>query len=161
MAGSPHEQPEIQNLLGIVERDLKDSRAEGLSNDWRFAIAYNAALQAAVAALTTAGYPASRESHHYRVIQSLELTVVKDAKFIRSFDAFRKKRNVSNYDIDGGISDREVQEMIAIAESLREDVEHWIRTNHARLLGKSLGATIEKRFQSRGGTRSSEEKSSM
>jgi hypothetical protein len=44
MAGSPHEQPEIQNLLGIVERDLKDSRAEGLSNDWRFAIAYNTAL---------------------------------------------------------------------------------------------------------------------
>jgi hypothetical protein len=35
---------EIQNLLGIVERDLKDSRAEGLSNDWRFAIAYNTAL---------------------------------------------------------------------------------------------------------------------
>lgn len=114
-----------------------------------------------MAALATAGYRASRESHHYRVIQSLELTVVKDAKFIRSCDAFRKKRNVSNYDIDGGISDREVQEMIAIAESLREDVEHWIRTNHARLLGKSLGATIEKRFQSRGGTRSSEEKSSM
>jgi len=26
-------------------------------------------------------------------------------------DAFRKKRNVSNYDIGGGISDREVQQM--------------------------------------------------
>jgi hypothetical protein len=66
-----------------------------------------------VAALATAGYRASRESHHYRVIQSLELTVVKDAKFIRSCDAFRKKRNVSNYDIGEGISDREVQEMSA------------------------------------------------
>jgi len=41
---------------------------------------------------------------------------------------------VSNYDIGGGISDREVQEMTAIAESLRDDVEHWIRTNHAALL---------------------------
>jgi hypothetical protein len=37
----------------------------------------------------------------------------KDAKFIRTFDAFRKKRNISNYDIGGGISDREVEEMIA------------------------------------------------
>jgi hypothetical protein len=32
---------EIANLLGIVERDLKDSRAKDVSNDWRFAIAYN------------------------------------------------------------------------------------------------------------------------
>jgi hypothetical protein len=46
---------EIQNLLGIVERDLRDSRAEGISNDWRFAIAYNAALQAAAAALARPG----------------------------------------------------------------------------------------------------------
>lgn len=60
--------------------------------------------QAATAALAAAGYRASRDRHHYRVIQSLELTVGKDAKFIRAFDAFRKKRNVSNYDIGGGIS---------------------------------------------------------
>jgi len=51
---------------------------------------------------------AGRDSHHYRVIQSLELTVGKDSKFIGAFDAFRKKRNVSSYDIGGGISHREV-----------------------------------------------------
>src|SRR5215471_12564816 len=38
---------EIANLLGIVARDLKDSQAKDVSDDWRFAIAYNAALQAA------------------------------------------------------------------------------------------------------------------
>lgn len=122
---------EIANLLGIVARDLKDSQAKGVSNDWRFAIAYNAALQAATAALAAAGYRATRESHHYRVIQSLELTLRKDAKFIQNFDAFRKKRNVSNYDIGGGISNREVEEMIGIAQ---QDVEQWMRTNHASLL---------------------------
>ena len=37
---------EIGNLLGIVARDLKDSEAKDVSDDWRFAIAYNAALQA-------------------------------------------------------------------------------------------------------------------
>lgn len=125
---------EIANLLGIVARDLKDSQAKGVSNDWRFAIAYNAALQAATAALAAAGYRATRESHHYRVIQSLELTVRKDAKFIQTFDAFRKKRNVSNYDIGGGISNREVEEMIGIARTLQQDVEQWMRTNHASLL---------------------------
>ena len=42
---------EIANLLGIVERDLAESRTPGLSSDWRLTIAYNAALQAAKAAL--------------------------------------------------------------------------------------------------------------
>jgi len=125
---------EIGNLLGIVARDLKDSQAKDVSDDWRFAIAYNAALQAVTAALAAAGYRASRENHHYRVIQSLELTLGKDAKFIRAFDAFRKKRNVSSYDIGGGVSHREVEEMIGIAQSLQQDVEQWIRTNHASLL---------------------------
>lgn len=62
---------EIGNLLGIVARDLKDSQAKDVSDDWRFAIAYNAALQAATAALAADGYRASRENHHYWV-DSLE-----------------------------------------------------------------------------------------
>jgi uncharacterized protein (UPF0332 family) len=125
---------EIQNLLRIVGRDMKDSRSKDVSNDWRFAIAYNAALQAATAALAAAGYRASRESHHYRVIQSLSLTLGKSAEFIRNFDAFRKKRNVSNYDIGGGVSERELQEMTDMAETLREEVENWIRAKHRPLL---------------------------
>ena len=40
---------EIKNLLGVVDRDLRESQAKGLGADWRFAIAYNAALQAATA----------------------------------------------------------------------------------------------------------------
>jgi len=36
---------EIANLLGIVARDLKDSQAKDVSDDWRFAIAYNAACR--------------------------------------------------------------------------------------------------------------------
>jgi uncharacterized protein (UPF0332 family) len=125
---------EIANLLGIVARDLKDSQAKDVSDDWRFAIAYNAALQSATAALAAAGYRASRDNHHYRVIQSLELTVGKDADFLRTFDAFRRKRNVSNYDIGGGISRREVEEMIKVAKTLQQEVEQWIRANHASLL---------------------------
>src|SRR5713101_2214200 len=125
---------EIGALLGVVDRDLSDSQTRGLSADWKLNIAYNAALQAATAALAAAGYRAGRDSHHYRVIQSLELTVGKGSKFIGAFDAFRKKRNVSSYDIGGGISHREVEEMIGIAQSLQHDVEQWIRTNHASLL---------------------------
>jgi len=67
-------------------------------------------------------------------MQSLGLTTGKDSKFIRNSGAFRQKRKVSKYDIGGGISDREVLEMTATAESLRNDVERWIRRNHAELL---------------------------
>jgi hypothetical protein len=33
---------EIGNLLGILARDLKDSQAKDVSDNWRLAIAYNA-----------------------------------------------------------------------------------------------------------------------
>lgn len=91
-------------------------------------------MQIATAALAASGYRASRESHHYRTIHSLELTVGTEAARIRSLDAFRKKRNVSNYEVGGGISDREVSEMIELAVSLRKDLEKWLRANHPKLL---------------------------
>jgi hypothetical protein len=48
---------EIRDLLDVVERDLLDSATERLSADWRLNIAYNAALQAATAALAAALRP--------------------------------------------------------------------------------------------------------
>ena len=42
---------EITDLLGVMDRDLADCETPGLSPDWRLNIAYNAALQAATAAL--------------------------------------------------------------------------------------------------------------
>ena len=35
---------EIENLFMIIDRDLKDAKG-GISDDWRFGIAYNAALK--------------------------------------------------------------------------------------------------------------------
>jgi hypothetical protein len=40
---------EIANLLAISDRDLAASQVQELPTDWRFTIAYNAALQAATA----------------------------------------------------------------------------------------------------------------
>ena len=47
---------EIADLLGLADRDLRDRAAKGLSEDWQLAIAYNAALQCATAALAACGY---------------------------------------------------------------------------------------------------------
>ena len=108
---------EIANLLAISDRDLAACQVKQLPSDWRFAIAYNAALQAATAALAAAGYRASRDNHHYRVIQALEFTVAPGNKFIDTFDSFRKKRNISNYDVAGAVSEKEADEMFRLAKT--------------------------------------------
>ena len=51
---------EILALLAIVERDLANAKVTGLADDWRLSIAYNAALQAATAALAASGFRAAR-----------------------------------------------------------------------------------------------------
>ena len=125
---------EIANLLKLSDRDLRACQLAGLPADWRFSIAYNAALQAATAALAAAGYRAARDNHHYRVIQSLEFTIAPDRKVIDAFDGFRKKRNISNYDLPGSVSDKEAAEMLKLASSLRADVEKWIQSTRPELL---------------------------
>jgi uncharacterized damage-inducible protein DinB len=127
---------EIADLRAVVERDLKDCRTPGLSADWRLNIAYNAALQAAAAALSASGYRAERQLHHYRVIQSLAHTVHADKILIARLDTFRKKRNISDYERSGMTSDQEAEEMLELAVKLYQMVVEWIREKHPELLEK-------------------------
>ncbi len=127
---------EIRDLLDVVERDLADSAAEGLSADWRMNIAYNAALQAATAALAAAGYRASRDQHHYRIIQSLRETIGADATLVNTFDAFRRKRHVAGYERVGSVSDADADSLRALAFRLRDGVTAWLRKHHAHLLAR-------------------------
>jgi hypothetical protein len=122
---------EIADLLAVADRDLGASKTSGLHNDWRFNIAYNAALQLATAALAIAGYQAERSSHHYRVIESLALTLGTDAATIKKLDMFRKKRNISDYEQVDTISDFEADDVRRLAERLRADIENWIRKVHS------------------------------
>ena len=70
----PHQtdQQEISNLLGIVERDLTDAMPEGLSADWKFGIAYNAALKLCTIMLFIEGYRPENALAHYRTIYGVE-----------------------------------------------------------------------------------------
>ena len=70
---------ETQSLLGIIERDLRDSEVEALSPDTQLGLAYNAALQAGTVALAACGYRAARERKHYITIQSLAHTISEGA----------------------------------------------------------------------------------
>lgn len=127
---------EIAALLAIVERDLANAKVAGLADDWRLGIAYNAALQAATAALAASGFRAAREQHHYRTIQSLALTIGWPAAKVERFDRFRKKRNIIGYETAGVVSEQEAREMHELAVGLRDDVLGWLRKQHPKLAGR-------------------------
>ena len=80
--------------------------------------------------MAAAGYQAERAGHHYRVIDSLELTLGVEASMVRKRDLFRKKRNIANYEQAGTVSEMEAEEMRQLAATLRSNVVTWVRKNH-------------------------------
>ena len=120
----------------LIHHVLADCESPGLSPDWQLSIAYNAALQTATAALAACGYRASRDAHHYRIIQSLAHTVDEDSHVINQFDKFRKKRNIGGYQAAGRISQQEADEMKKLAKELYEQIVKWLHQNRADLIAK-------------------------
>ena len=125
---------EIANLLAVADRDLAAAQLPGLVADWRLAIAYNAALQLANAALAAAGYRTTHESHHYRAIQTLTETVGADSKFVATLEKFRKKRHQASYEIAGAVADHEVEEMQELARRLAKMVRASLASRHPELM---------------------------
>jgi hypothetical protein len=125
---------EVRDLRAVVKRDLADSAVEGLSADGKLNAAFNAALQAATAALAVAGYRAARDPHQYRVIQSLRETIGADSALVKTLDAFRKKRNITEYERVGLVSDADAEAMRKLAIRLRDEINVWLRKHHAQLL---------------------------
>jgi len=119
--------------LHICDRDLETAQITEVSPDWRLSIAHNAALQAAKAALAAVGYRARKEGQRYLVLQSLAFTIEADPGTIRQLDKFREKRNISDYEMAGLVTEQEAGEMIALAKQLRDDVEQWLRAHYPRL----------------------------
>ena len=111
-----------------------DAQMEELSTDRRFATAYNAALMVARAALAASGYRTSGEGNHYWTIQSLAFTLKLDAKTINKFNKFRQKRNITDYEMIGMVSEREVTEVLALAQELKTLLTGWLKIHHPELL---------------------------
>ncbi|MBI3485100.1 MAG: hypothetical protein HY012_08120 [Acidobacteria bacterium] len=57
-----------------------------------------------------------------------------DAKVAARLDVFRKKRNRLNYERAGAASDREVEEMIGLAQALQSAVASFIKQLHPEYL---------------------------
>ena len=124
----------MRDLLGVIERDLADSAIGRLSPDARLSIAYNAALQSAVLSLAVAGYRVARERHHERALDSSCFTIGTDDRTVRRLQAFRRKRNIADYDRAGAASMGEASEMRELAVALHHRVREWIAASHPELL---------------------------
>ena len=127
---------EISQLMTVFERDLADAHVKALSADRRFAVAYNAALMMAIAALSASGYRVASEAHHYWTIQTLAFTLQLDNRTIEKFNKFRMKRNISDYERIGMVSEQEVTEMVELAILLHVRVGEWLVKNHPELIDR-------------------------
>jgi hypothetical protein len=135
----PHRvnQKEVAGLLSIVDRDIKDAGA-ALSADWRFGIAYNAALKLCTILLHAEGYRAAHDLQHYRTIAAMPLILgdskAADAEYL---DTCRKKRNIVEYERAGSISVTEADELLAFATELRGVVTNWLKKTHPALIARN------------------------
>ena len=115
---------EIADLFRIVERDLHDAATNALSADWRFGIAYNAALKLCTCLLSASSYRAEKNLQHYRTIQALPLILGAKRKGDADYlDACRVKRNRAEYDQAGVVSEAEATELIGFVTELRTVVQ--------------------------------------
>ncbi|MDP1993300.1 MAG: hypothetical protein Q8K00_19960 [Syntrophales bacterium] len=124
----------ISDLFQIIDRDLHDAAGD-ISADWRFGIAYNAALKLCTILLHAEGYRPEKNLQHFRTIQSLPLILGKkheqNAKYL---DTCRNIRNVAEYDYVGGITKDDVAELVGYVNELRDEVLRWLNENHPELL---------------------------
>jgi hypothetical protein len=125
---------EVNNLFQIVERDLKDAHS-GVSADWRFGIAYNAALKLCTILLYSQGYKAEKTLQHYRTIQALPKILGPEKNDDATYlDTCRAKRNMAEYDSVGVVSTSDADELIVFTKNLRDEVIAYLKKNHPELL---------------------------
>jgi hypothetical protein len=129
---SPQELNEIRRL---VARDLTDAAIPVLSEDRRFATAYNAALQTAKMAIACAGYRiASVPGHHRLTFEGAKLALGKPAEHLTDyFDACRRKRNEIDYTGATIATTTEADELLLHTKAFLNLVEGWILSAHPAL----------------------------
>jgi uncharacterized protein (UPF0332 family) len=126
---------EIEHLFKIVDRDLSDASSPSISADRRHATAYNASLQLATIVLHASGYRAkSKIGHHWvTLILIPELMGKNKALQARYFNTCREKRNITDYDFAGHITEKEVSELIKEVKQFKTEVEEWLKKHHPSL----------------------------
>lgn len=108
-----------QKMLSTAENRIQDALRVVNSPETRFDCAYTAIRATADAALLRSGYrtSTSKPGHHQTTIQCLAHTLGVDAMTVRTLDALRKQRNLSDYDGEH-ITDSLLDECLLQAQAL-------------------------------------------
>jgi hypothetical protein len=131
---------EIAGLLKVVNRDLSDSRASGLSIDGRFQHAYDAGLQLCMVALRASGYRVTKgPGHHKNGIGSLRLTLGEDEReTMDHLERCSRLRGQTVYERIGVVSPQDARDLLETVEGLRAKVLAWLREQHPDLVPPEL-----------------------
>ena len=124
---------ELDNLRSIVARSLKDVTAPGLSADARFIMAYDAGRTLALIVVRAAGYRPRTVGGHYNTFVALETADPAFATLSAYFDGCRIKRNASEYDFAGGISETDADGLLTTVRQFAIDAEAWVKAHQPNL----------------------------
>jgi hypothetical protein len=130
---SPEEtsKEEIKNLLDIARRCIKDAKIRSLSNDGRFAVAFNAALSLSTIPLRVKGFRASGQGHHMNTLATIPLTLgVKYKNDSQYLERCRRIRDKLEYDCINQASDSDVEELIEFVAEFEILINNWLKENY-------------------------------
>ena len=132
---------EIKELFGLVDRDLTSAAGEGTVPDWRFIIAYQAALSLATILLRAEGYRTLGGAHHYLTFEALgEIAGPEHAALVKYFQAARAKRNAAEYRRAGQIDADQAEELLEKTRQFRAWVVEWLKGHDPALLPEGIDA---------------------
>lgn len=119
---------DVERLLRAARQSLSDAGCEQITAPTRFDAAYEAIMQAAIAALLAIGYrtTSSRGGHHTIAIQSLAVTIALDRERLSELDRYRRRRNANDY-YGEPIDVASAQACAAAAARLLKEAEAAIR----------------------------------
>ena len=131
---------EIVNLLNIVDRDLRDADNASLSADWKFGIAYNAALKLCTIILYLQGYRPVNQLAHYRAIMAIkEIPESNWQHYAAYLNACRMQRNILEYDHANTVSVQDAKALITFSKTFQAEVIEYIERHFPKLLQDEKG----------------------
>lgn len=125
---------EISDLRKLIDRDVRDANIDALSDDRRFATAYNAALQISKMAIACCGYRLPKGSGaHHESFETVKVAIptTEIEELCDYFDICRRKRHNIDYDGADVVTRTETEEIINKTTEYLSIVERWIGDNYS------------------------------
>ena len=134
VAAEPTSKAELDRLRSIVVLRLSDVDAQGLSDEQRFIIAYDAARTLSTMVVRASGYRPKKAGGHYNTFVALAAADPAFAQLSAYFNVCRMKRNESEYDFAGSITKAEADELADRSRRFVVEVESWIAARRPDLV---------------------------